>query len=81
MATPRRPLEKEKFLMWMLAGIFAFQGALFAFGAIRCSNVIATDKVVTDVCPELGRRYDQTFGVMIATVLALLGTSRSNGPS
>ena len=79
MATPRKPFQKETFLLWMLASIFAFQAAIFAGGAIRCASYSITE--MSTVCPELGRRYDQTFGVMIATVLALLGATRSSGPS
>lgn len=60
----------------MLAAIFGFQAALFTFATWRCSTYGA-DKVST-ACPELGRRYDQTFSVMIATVLALLGAVKSN---
>lgn len=79
MATPRKPLQKENFLLWMLATIFAFQAVIFAGGVIRCASYSSTE--MSTVCPELGRRYDSTFGVMIATVLALLGASRSSGPS
>ena len=75
--TARKNPQRETFLLWMLAGIFLFQTSLFAFGAIRCANLLDRVTFTTDVCPELGRRYDSTFGVMIATVLALLGTSRS----
>ena len=75
MATPR----KENFLLWMLAAIFAFQAVIFSGALIKCS-FYDTEEVVS-VCPELGRRYDSTFGVMIATVLALLGSSKSKGSS
>ena len=57
----------------------ARQAAIFAGGAISCATYSGTE--MSTVCPELGRRYDQTFGVMIATVLALLGATRSSGPS
>jgi hypothetical protein len=60
-------MNKENFLLWMLAGIFAFQAGIFGFGVYYCSinGGFAT-------CPEIGRRYEQTFSVMIATTLALL---------
>ena len=63
-------MQKERFLLWMLAGIFAYQAALFTFGVVKCSQVKAD--LVTDVCPNLGKRYDTTFAVMISTTLALL---------
>jgi len=78
MATPRKPIQKERFLLWMLAGVFGFQIVLFSVGAIKCASIVNQDSSVTNVCPDLGRRYDQTFGVMIATILALLGASKPN---
>ncbi len=64
-------MSKERFLLWMLASIFTYQAGIFAFGLHTCSQV--TPQVnITDVCPEIGRRYDNTFNVAIATVLALL---------
>jgi len=74
MATPRKPIPKDRFLLWMLAAIFSFQAGIFAVGLIKCSSFKPEEVKV--VCPDLGRRYDQTFGVMIATVLALLGATR-----
>lgn len=74
MPAPRKPFSKENFLLWMLASIFCFQAALFAGGMIRCATLKSEE--IRVVCPDIGRRYDQTFGVMIATVLALLGTSK-----
>jgi hypothetical protein len=64
-------MSKERFLLWMLASIFAYQASIFAFGLYTCSRVTPQSNI-TDVCPEIGRRYDNTFNVAIATVLALL---------
>ena len=74
MATPRKPIPKDRFLLWMLATIFTFQAGIFTIGLIKCASY--APEQVKVACPDLGRRYDQTFGVMIATVLALLGASR-----
>ena len=51
----------------MLAGIFTFQAGMFGFGMYYCSQAGGLQS-----CPELGKRYEQTFNVMIATTLALL---------
>ena len=64
-------MSKERFLLWMLAGIFTYQAGVFAFGLYQCSQVRPT-QAITVVCPEIGKRYDQTFSLMIATTLALL---------
>jgi hypothetical protein len=72
----RRPQGgREKTLLKMLAAVFAFQAILFSFTVVKCSQY-GPDKV-GQACPELGRRYDQTFGVMIATILALLGATKA----
>ncbi len=68
-------MAKEKFLLYMLAGIFSFQALVFGVGLFLCAN----SQKATEVCPRLGERYEQTFSVMIATTLALLtGTALTN---
>ena len=61
------PVSKDKFLLYMLAGIFAFQAGVFAFGVHYCAKNGGIKE-----CPEIGKQYQQTFNVMIATTLALL---------
>ena len=60
-------MSKERFLLYMLAGIFTFQAGVFGFGLYTCSKLGGLKE-----CPEIGKRYEQTFNVMIATTLALL---------
>jgi len=60
-------MSRERFLLYMLAGIFTFQAGVFGFGLYYCSQAGGLQS-----CPELGKRYEQTFNVMIATTLALL---------
>ena len=60
-------MSKEKFLLYMLAGIFTFQAGMFGVGLYFCANNGGLQS-----CPKLGERYEQTFNVMIATCLALL---------
>ena len=68
-------MSKEKFLLYMLAGIFTFQATAFGAGLYFCTQ----SQNVTEVCPKIGERYEQTFNVMIATVLALMtGSALSN---
>ena len=63
----RKEFRRDIFLLWMLAGVFIFQAAVFVFAIYGCFSLGGLDN-----CPQIGRRYDQTFGVMIATILALL---------
>ena len=62
---------REKWLLTILSGIFFVQAAVFIYGFRTCANV-EKPAVPTDVCPEIGRRFDNTFGGMVATTLALL---------
>jgi hypothetical protein len=63
-----KPFNRERFLLYMLAGIFTWQAALFTFGAVRCFGAGGRE-----ACPNLGDRYENTVGIMVATTLALLG--------
>ena len=68
-------MGKEKFLLYMLAGIFTFQATVFGAGLYFCTQ----SQNVTEVCPKIGEKYTQTFNVMVATVLALMtGSALSN---
>ena len=60
-------MSKEKFLLYMLAGIFTFQAGMLGFGVYYCAKAGGVQ-----ACPEIGKRYEQTFNVAIATTLALL---------
>ena len=71
MTKSKGEFRRDKFLLKMLASIFALQGAIFVYGIFACTQMGGIAK-----CPDLGRRYDQTFGVMIATTLALLTGSQ-----
>ena len=60
-------MDRQKFLLYMLAGIFTFQASVFGVGLYYCANNGGLQS-----CPKIGERYEQTFNVMIATCLALL---------
>ena len=63
-----KPFNREKFLLYMLAGIFIWQAAIFTGATIGCFRMGGKN-----ACPDIGDRYDNTVGVMVATTLALLG--------
>ena len=60
-------MNKQKFLLQMLAGIFTFQACLFGAGFYYCAKAGGQS-----ACPKIGERYESTFNVMIATTLALI---------
>ena len=68
-------MSKEKFLLYMLAGIFTYQAVVFSYGLYECSRVRPT-AAIKEICPDIGKRYDQTFSLMVATTLALLTGSK-----
>ena len=71
---PVKEFNKEKYLLFLLGAIFAFQGAVFGTGLFFCAQGDAAKQ-----CPKIGERYEQTFSVMIATTLALLTGSAVAG--
>ena len=60
-------MSKERFLLWMLAGIFTFQAGMLSYGVYACVQAGGLK-----ACPDIGDRYEATFNGMIATTLALL---------
>ena len=62
-----KSFDRERFLFWMLAGIFIFEGVLFAAGFIACWRGGGLQ-----ACPELGERYEATFSLMVAATLSLM---------
>ena len=62
-----KTFQPDKFLYFMLAGIFIWQAILFSWGAYGCFKLGGLK-----ACPELGNRYESTVNVMVATTLALL---------
>ena len=66
--------SRERFLLYMLGGIFAFQAAVFVFGIVTCARLGGVK-----ACPEIGDHYRNTFNVMIATTLALLTANKRDG--
>ena len=64
-------MSKERFLLWMLASIFTYQAVIFAYGIYQCAKESPVQSVM-QICPDIGKRYDTTFSLMVATTLALL---------
>lgn len=68
--TAPAPFNREKFLFRLLAAIFVWQAVIFTYGLTACLSLGGIKQ-----CPEIGERYENTVNVMVATTLALLGTS------
>ena len=64
-------MSTKRFLLWLLASIFTYQAGIFAFGIYKCSEITPAASI-KDTCPDIGRRYDETFTLMITSVIALL---------
>lgn len=66
-----KPFNREKFLLYMLAGLLAWQAAIFSYGVVLCSRVTPQTNV-TLVCPEIGSRFDKFVQTTLGAVLGLL---------
>ena len=67
-------MDRQNFLLKMLAGIFIVQASVLAWGIGWCAK-----NGGLKTCPDVTTTYEQTFNVMIATTLALLtGTAISS---
>ena len=61
-------MDKESFLLKLLAVIFAAQIGLLTFEMHRCFE----SEHPLQECPQVENTYEKTFNVIIATTLALL---------
>ncbi len=66
-----RPLV---FLYRMLVGIFIVQALFLGFSFKSCSEMakLKPGVSITEVCPRLGERAENLFGIAVATTLSLL---------
>lgn len=66
-----RPLV---FLYRMLVGIFIVQAVFLGFSFKACSEMakLKPGAPISDVCPRLGERAENLFGIAVATTLSLL---------
>lgn len=65
-----KPFNREKFLLFLLAGLLAWQAAIFSYGVVLCSRVAQENIGV--VCPEIGSRFDKFVQTTLGAVLGLL---------
>lgn len=58
----------------MLVGIFIVQALFLAFSFTTCADLARgkRDTSITEVCPRLGERAENLFGIAVATTLSLL---------
>ena len=66
-----KPFNREKFLLLILAGLLAWQAAIFSYGVVLCSRVTPTTSINV-VCPQLGNRFDKFVQTTLGAVLGLL---------
>ena len=62
--------KREAFLLWVFAGLLTWQAGVFSYGVHLCSRVSADQ--VSDVCPQLGDRFDGFVNTSLGAVLGLL---------
>ena len=70
-AEPKKPFNKEKFLLWLLAGLLGWQAAIFTYATVKCATVTAP-QTVQEACPGLADNYSKFVQVTLGAVLGLL---------
>ena len=65
--------KRERFLLWVLAGLLTWQAGVFTYGVHLCARVDA--EKVSNVCPYLGDRFDTYVNTSLGAVLGLLAGS------
>ena len=70
--------RRERFLLWMLAGLLSWQAAVFTYGVHLCAQVSQTE--IANVCPKLGDRFDTYVNTSLGAVLGLLAGSVVSRP-
>ena len=66
-----KPFNREKFLLWLLAGLLGWQAAIFSYGVVLCSRVTPQTNIAI-VCPQIGSRFDKFVQTTLGAVLGLL---------
>ena len=64
--------KREAFLLWLLAGLLAWQAAIFTLGVFFCGRITPLESIKT-VCPEIGTRFDNFSQTSLGAVLGLIG--------
>ena len=72
-------MSRDRFLLWMLAGLLAWQAGLFTYGTVMCANVKAPN-TVREVCPDLAENYSKFVQTTLGAVLGLLAGSAMSNP-
>jgi len=61
-------MDKQTFLLKLLATVFGVQMSLLGFEMYRCFE----SEHPLEECPQVEQTFEKTFNVIIATTLALL---------
>ena len=65
--------KREMFLLWTLAGLLAWQAAIFSYGTVRCTS--SSKAAVLNSCPRLGDRFETYVNSSLGALLGLLAGS------
>ena len=64
--------NRERFLYYLLACLLGWQAGIFSLVVWKCSTLTPI-KSVTQVCPELGDRYEIFVNTTLGSILGLIG--------
>lgn len=69
-------MRRDQFLLWLLAGLLAWQAAIFSYGTVMC----ARSNHAAEMCPNIGDRFDSFVNTSLGAVLGLLAGAVSTRP-
>ena len=67
---------RERFLLWVFAGLLSWQAALLTVAAVGCSKMSAQQ--IQLACSRLGDRYEMFVNASLGAVLGLLAGQAVN---
>ena len=70
--------KRERFLLYVLAGLLAWQAGLFTYATVKCAGLDPDDYL--HVCPKLGERYESFVQTTLGAVLGLIAGSHIDRP-
>ena len=70
--------KRERFLLYVLAGLLAWQAGLFTYATVKCAGLDPDDYL--HVCPQLGERYESFVQTTLGAVLGLIAGSHIDRP-
>ena len=74
-----KSFNREKFLLWLLAGLLGWQASIFTYATVKCASV-KRPQTIQSTCPNLADNYSKFVQVTLGAVLGLLAGQATSQP-